>query len=187
MPTSKTTSVHIANLFFNLGLIRNGITPYLLTTVYSSRENVSHFYAPCFGVKHLTVRAYHPQFDDQAERLKKTILSCPRQFVARLQKERGTIEQSLKHLFNTQLHRNMNQVPLSPVLNRHPHGHTLSCANHVVPTEACGDISPQLLYSRLEACIYTLLWILTRKNHNTDVSTTKIVRCVKSRHLNHKT
>lgn len=116
--TSKTTATHVANGVMDHQLIPFGIPTYELNG--NKTLFVSNFFATVcalLGVKYLTTAAYHPQTNDQAEVLNKTILIHLRHFVVKHKKGREISVQPLAYAYNTQVHHPTMQTSFSFVLS----------------------------------------------------------------------
>lgn len=140
--TSKKTSTHIVNIFFEYCLFSYSIPMYFLT------ENGTHFVINFFatmcsllGVKPLTTAAYRIQTNDRAERFNKTIYVRLRHYFVEHQKNWSTVVQPLKTAYNRSIQRSTNQTPFSLVLRRQPPGPILLKSKDAIPSNTHGKNS----------------------------------------------
>lgn len=126
------------------------------TTVHSSLANSLKRYAPSEVLNTLSLQR---AVCKSAPKPKNTTKRSSLAFKVTLQNTKKIVTifvQPLKYAQSTQVRRNSNRTPVRPRLCQHPPGTTLLCANSIVPTDACGKTSPQILCSKLEARIWKL-------------------------------
>lgn len=157
VPTSKTSSTNIANLFLDNWIVPFGSSGYVLTD--NGPQFVGKFFAFVWddlGVKHLTMTAYHPRTNAQSERFNRTIITRLRHFIAEHQRNWDIYVQPLTYAYNNQVHRCTNTSPYSLFLSRHPPGPSLLRATTDTPITGKSESSPQMIRRTIQAHILAL-------------------------------
>lgn len=156
--TSTTMSTHNASHFYDHEIVPRSISPYIL------KDNGKQFNSECssticflLDIQRLTTTSYHPQTNGQAESYNKTILTRLRHYVAEHQNDWDPFVEPLKFAYYTQIRGYTNQTPYRLLLRRHPPGPMIIRASNVVTMDAFGEISLQLLCTRVEARVLELL------------------------------
>lgn len=121
MKSSKTSSPHVANVFFAFRVVPFGIPAYFLTD--NKVKFLSKFFAmqcTVLGLKHLTTTAYYPHMNELVKRYNRTVVTGLRNYVVENQKDWYTHVQQLAYAYNAQMKKYSNMTLLSFVLLRHP-------------------------------------------------------------------
>lgn len=147
--TSKTTSTHIASLFLDHWVVLCGIPNGVLHT-----SKLFATICALIGVKHFIKTVYHMQRRAKPSTTKKVIFTSLQNYISEHQKNWETFVQPLTYSENTQSHRSTSRTQYSLLPKRHIFRQTVLCADNVIPTEAYGKTSPQLLHTRLSACVF---------------------------------
>lgn len=126
IPTSKTTSMHITNLFFDYWIVSYELPRYPLAN--NGVQFTSKFFATLrtlHDVKHIITTAYHPQTKSKAGRYNRAILICLRHYVTEHQKDWNTFLQRLTHALHAKVLRSTNQTLYNLVSRQQLPGPTL--------------------------------------------------------------
>lgn len=121
VPTTKTSSTQIANIFLDLWIISSRVSRYVPTN--SDPQLMSKFFQTICGysrVKHVTTTTYHRQTNGQGKRYSKTVLTRLRHYIAVPQRDWDVFVYPFTYGYSTEVYQSTNKSPYIAELCRPP-------------------------------------------------------------------
>lgn len=186
IPSSKPTSTHIANQYFDHWLVPYAIPPYSITDNGASFPlKVFAMLCTLFGNKHLTTKMYHPQTSYQIIRYKKPFVSVLRNYDAEHQKNWHTFVQPLTYVYKAQVATEPTEPRIASSLVAY-HLDTHFYASTTSFQQKSMVKHPGRYYAwdwNLAIAQYARKWMLNLRNYREDMSTITIMLYRKHQHL----